>query len=165
MTGAPLKHFVEDWYTVAVTALPDGWRNVYLDAKTGTLIVTACPALLLQELRSTARTQQIPGPPGQWRLDRHVEHHESPFDTRVAYAEDDETGGLGAAVDLADDYQRTIAAGVEPHLAVGVHAADNRDAGTAPDRVDRCGLCDAPANSQGEVCDACSDVAGRDGAA
>ena len=42
----------EEWKIVAVTALPVGWRNVFLDDD-NTLFATACPALLSIERRTS----------------------------------------------------------------------------------------------------------------
>jgi len=73
--GSPRQRVEETWVTVAVTALPPGWRNfVVVEGRTD---VSLCPAVLLQEHRAT------------WYYDdvrEHVVTHSAPFNTRAAFA-------------------------------------------------------------------------------
>jgi hypothetical protein len=65
---------LEGWTTVAVVALPPGWRNVYVDEDRTTSSLP-CPALLLQELHYIcAEGDDRAQPCGQ------------PYDTRVVAA-------------------------------------------------------------------------------
>jgi hypothetical protein len=54
----------DEWETVAVTALPPGWRNVYR-GRDGSPVVAEAPAILLQERRRTVTVLERPGPDGR----------------------------------------------------------------------------------------------------
>jgi hypothetical protein len=91
------------WVTVAVTALPSGWRNVYRD-KNGAVTTSSCAAILLQEERYI-----IFGSTGPSSDREDTERY--PYATRVVCAAF--TGrGLEATVDLTN-YIRTMARGEE----------------------------------------------------
>jgi hypothetical protein len=112
-TAKPRKRAVEIWHTVAVSALPAGWRNIYDGQNGENICVSICPALLLQELREVIHCRDVPthnpaGPP--YRLTQFVERLEAPYDTRVVYAEDDDCGGVEAATDTRN-YRRTVGPG------------------------------------------------------
>jgi hypothetical protein len=65
------------WRTIAVTALPTGWRNVYRDDDE--LMQTPCPAMLLQEyVADTGPTPTSPDVPCK-----------QPYQTRVVFADYD----------------------------------------------------------------------------
>lgn len=53
--------YVQHWETVAATALPAGWLNVWR-AEDGGLYLAPCPALLVQELRETTKCWDEPAP-------------------------------------------------------------------------------------------------------
>lgn len=92
MAEKPRRRVIE-WETVAVTALPPGWFNVYKDE--GKQLITPCPALLLQEARAVSDD-----PTGSVKT-----VHEPPYETRVVFA-DFESGELYPANDLGN-YQTT----------------------------------------------------------
>lgn len=89
------------WETTAVEALPTDWRNVYdIDGKPE---LSPCPAILVQEHRSTLR-----GPAGSNLL---KEEQPRPYEVRVVFADLD-----GAVLQPADDaanYVRTLGPGQE----------------------------------------------------
>lgn len=85
---------VEHWTTVAVTALPPGWVNVY--AVNGKEFKEMCPALLLQEHRETNHAGD----------ERNVTSEKMPYDTRVVFAATADVNGLDAACDVGN-YIRT----------------------------------------------------------
>jgi hypothetical protein len=89
--------YAEEWYTIAVTALPLGWFNVYdID---GEEHKERCPALLLQEHRKTVKYDR------DKMKTEDVKHHTAPLDTRVAFAEH-ENGTLTPAAET-HNYLRT----------------------------------------------------------
>lgn len=108
------RRTVERWETVAVTALPPGWRNTFMQddgsAETGT-----CPAILLQELREVTVYRDDPLPAGGFKAvaDR-VDVKEPPFETRAVFADYDSDGGELAPVMDTSNYGRTLAPGEEP---------------------------------------------------
>lgn len=67
--------YVEHWTTIAVTALPPGWFNVY-GSDNEPSFSEVCPALLLQEHRETSHAGE----------ERNVTREKLPYDTRVVYA-------------------------------------------------------------------------------
>lgn len=95
MTGKTT--FLHHWYTVQVTALPVGWRNVY-QQEDDSLLITQCPALLLQEHRAT----EI-GPPYKTTL------QEPPYSTRAVFADHD--GSELEPANEAANYITTIGPG------------------------------------------------------
>jgi hypothetical protein len=103
------KVFAE-WVTVAVTALPAGWRNVYRE-EDGTLTVFACPAMLLQEHRSDLHIWDVEAASGQVRTMERTERHEAPYDTRVVFA--DQEMSYIDAVD-ANNYVGTVGPEEDP---------------------------------------------------
>lgn len=86
--------YVEHWTTVAVTALPPGWFNVYRDDDDSEM-VEPCPALLLQENREVSHAGEV----------RNVEKQEPPYDTRVAFG--DASGGTVEPACEVSNYLRT----------------------------------------------------------
>lgn len=111
------------WETVAVTALPPGWRNVYRTAD-GTLYEIPCPAILLQENcgTTTVWTERD----GE-RL-HHFDAAEPPYETRAVFADTD-YGHLESAMG-AGDYPATV--GTDDYLgtvAPGQTAGDAADPG------------------------------------
>lgn len=76
---------IEQWETIAVTALPTGWRNVYKN-EDGSVHVEPCPGLLLQEHRSTDRVWDEPAEDAPYRIRTKATQHEAPYDTRVVFA-------------------------------------------------------------------------------
>jgi hypothetical protein len=97
---------VEHWETIAVTALPPGWRNVF-DFDDGTMIESPCPAVLLQELRSTSRCEDVPQPDGTLSVQSDRQRHEPPYEMRVVFATFD--AGVLHPVDELDNYLDTLA--------------------------------------------------------
>jgi hypothetical protein len=92
----PKKHTHERWTTVAVNVLPAGYVNRFtdkLDDLTETTFETVCPAILLQEHRSThVVCERESGPPME-----HTEIHEPPYETRAVYASDGVEGWIEPA--------------------------------------------------------------------
>ena len=78
------KHiFITHWETVAVTALPVGWRNTY--AVDGLTETEPCPAMLLQEDRGTTEVWDEPDGDRFRHRDRYTPADE-PYETRVVFA-------------------------------------------------------------------------------
>ena len=102
--------FAEMWETVAVTALPPGWRNVYKHDDGDT--ASACPAVLLQELRETVRYEDVTKADGTPRIKEEATRREPPYETRVVFA-DYGDGGLEPAGDMSN-YVGTLAPGDPP---------------------------------------------------
>lgn len=73
------------WATVAVTALPSGWRNVYRQ-EDGRLEESPCPAILLQENRGTTELWDELGSDGNTRVRQRFQAVDPPFDTRAVFA-------------------------------------------------------------------------------
>lgn len=96
-----------DWQTVAVTALPAGWRNIYRQ-NDGTVMTTTCPAILLQEGRGeiVSWDEQQDG-----RIVRRSreEKFDPPFLTRAVFADCDRAELLPA--DDASNYEQTLGPG------------------------------------------------------
>lgn len=91
--------YTEQWYTIAVTPLSVGWFNVfgYSQESDG----ERCPALLLQELRTTVKYDQ------ELRKTVETKRHTAPLDTRVVFgAFGEENGTITPAMDVAN-YQHT----------------------------------------------------------
>jgi hypothetical protein len=106
MSEGEIAHQVfKQWTTIAVTALPIGWRNVFSGGSDGKEFSEPCAAILLQEERSFVHYW------GEARGDRTVvsresEHrHEPPFQTRVVYASD-RNGSLETVFEFSN-YLRT----------------------------------------------------------
>lgn len=93
---SPVK-IIESWETIAVTALPPGWRNVYRTGD-GTFEETQCPAILLQEKRGESDGR-----------DFYFRSAEPPYETRAVFAAG-EYCYLEAA-DLIASYVGTIGPG------------------------------------------------------
>lgn len=96
-TGKP-ERTIEYWETVAVTALPPGWRNVYAQDD-GSEEYTPCPAILLQE----HRYDEIWSGEEQAGLRVRRKNIVPPYETRAVYADDQGSGWL----DRAEDAIRT----------------------------------------------------------
>lgn len=79
------------WETVAVTALPPGWRNAFkCVASDDGIVRKPCPAILLQECRSETESWDEPnvetgGAPFVRRFTETI--HEPPFETRAVFAD------------------------------------------------------------------------------
>jgi len=76
---------VIEWATVAVTALPSGWRNVYRQ-EDGSLEEGPCPAILLQENRGTTELLDELGSSGNTRARQRFQAADAPFETRAVFA-------------------------------------------------------------------------------
>jgi hypothetical protein len=91
------------WWTIAVTALPVGWRNVRRGEHAGELVVSPCPAILLQEDRNRAG---------------YGDDHDGRLRTRAAFAGSDPTWAGPGVVTAADgmwtDYLGTVGPGQDP---------------------------------------------------
>lgn len=75
------------WQTVAVTALPRGWRNVY--RTDNGLKVSPCPAILLQENRGVrVEWDDLQGDAPPLRRSR-FEPAEPPYETQAVFADSD----------------------------------------------------------------------------
>ncbi|GGO70666.1 hypothetical protein [Nonomuraea cavernae] len=104
MTNRKPSRYVEHWETVAVTALPPGWRNVYRhDDGPST---SPCPAILLQEHRSTVACWDIPLPEGHYDVRTEEKLMQPPYETRAVFADYD-MATLCPADDVGN-YERTI---------------------------------------------------------
>lgn len=92
VTERPKRLSFDYWETTSVTALPPGWVNQHKQDD-GTVDECACPALLLQELRTTVRSED----------GNEVEEiHEPPYRTRVVFADLDDFGGLDDAAAVSN---------------------------------------------------------------
>lgn len=92
----------EHWTTIAVTALPPGWVNVWRQSD-GTEYAEPCPAMLLQECRTRTKTWTETRPDGTPNP-RYVElEATSPYDTRVIYGQNEPD--CGATIYPVDDPQ------------------------------------------------------------
>jgi hypothetical protein len=105
MTPTGKTRIVAEWTTIAVTALPPGWRNVYI-LDDGTLFEEDCPAILLEEKRITAHCRDVPAGDGKYHLDIRHERHDPPYETRTGFATHD-FGDLMVASDTGN-YQCTL---------------------------------------------------------
>lgn len=111
MTTKPKPRYVMHWDTVAVTALPAGWRNVYRGSD-GTAMLSPCPAILLQELRETTKGFDYVGADGRPDVQMETTKETPPYETRAVFADAD-----GAVLEPADDainYERTLGPGEQP---------------------------------------------------
>jgi len=106
MSDQLVKHTIEIWETVAVTALPPGWRNVYTHDDGG-ISIEDCPAILLQENRITEHCRDKVGADGQIYLESDLARHEPPYETRAVYATSQDDGWL-TPVDEIGNYATTI---------------------------------------------------------
>jgi len=88
MADMPKVRHVEVWETVAVTALPPGWRNVFSDIDDSRAAhESPCPAVLLQELREGHRAEDVPMAGGQVDVKTTVTRYDPPYETRVVFAD------------------------------------------------------------------------------
>jgi hypothetical protein len=90
-----------NYETVSVTILPPGWRHVYVTDGDPGLFFSPCPAVLVQELRSTEL----------WPDDGRAEQLTPllpPFSTRVRFAEQDGADLIAIDEDLSGNYAGTI---------------------------------------------------------
>lgn len=112
MTGQAKQNrcFVEHWETIAVTALPPGYRNVFDGGEDGQMY-SPCPALLLQELRETVEAWDEESGGGKFRQLSKTHRETPPYMTRVVFADTD-GDSLEPASDCAN-YTRTLAPGEE----------------------------------------------------
>jgi hypothetical protein len=93
------------WHTIAVASLPPGYRNVRFDGENlDHLVITPCPAILLQE----DRTIRFPA-------DR-----DEPRPTRTVFAAFDKAwpGSIGPASDTWPDYLGTVGPEQDPAYVV-----------------------------------------------
>lgn len=88
---------IEIWTTVAVTALPVGWKNFYT-ARDGSTFPVDCPAVLLQEHRS----DELVYGAGVGKQQHKVQACDAPYDTRVVFACGDEFGHLEPALETGN---------------------------------------------------------------
>jgi hypothetical protein len=91
------SHLYEEWRTLAVTALPPGWVNVFRDDD-GKLFAYATPAMLLQEIVREVRSWEEHVGDGNWRYQESVTDCEnvSTRHTRVIIGSFD--AGMGEVV-------------------------------------------------------------------
>ena len=94
--------------TVAVTPLPPGWTNHYRQDD-GTVESEACPAILLQEHRSTMTSWDVTGPDGTIRRECQERLAEPPFETVARFA--DHCTGVLYPADESVNYIRTTGPG------------------------------------------------------
>lgn len=119
----------EVWRSVAVTALPPGWRNVFSDDDGR--YTAACPAVLLQELREVIHVTRVlrEGSDTPRYASRTV-RLEQPYETRVVFAfADCDNGHLDAACEL-DSYEQTVGPGIE--VAVGERGGNDQSGELPP---------------------------------
>ncbi len=107
---------VEQWETVAVTALPPDWRNVYGNDD-GSVFTSACPALLLQEHREDKHFENVERDGGLYTRTNRVRTYDPPYETQVAFAAADEFGYLGTAA-ASVNYLGTAGPGEDPSVFV-----------------------------------------------
>jgi hypothetical protein len=107
MADKPKVRHIDVYQTVAVTALPPGWRNVFsdIDDSSGEH-ESPCPALLLQELRECHQVEDVRRAGGQLESKTTVSHQDAPYETRVVFADWGE-GELTPAIEL-NNYVRTL---------------------------------------------------------
>jgi hypothetical protein len=101
------------WETVAVTALPLGWRNAF-EVKTpdGSIkVIRPCPAILLQEKRSVIVLKGGTDFDGVFHHEGDVEPAEPPYETRTVFAQSYDGGPTLGPVDDGDGYICTIGPG------------------------------------------------------
>ena len=103
-----------NWTTVAVTTCPPGWGIVYDirdirdisdirdDDETADYEIRRCPAILLQELRTTSVYVTAEG-------EVETITHEPPYDTRAVFA--DQEGGVLRPVDEVSNFVRALGPG------------------------------------------------------
>jgi len=97
--------YITTWETIAVTALPPGWRNRYRDDD-GTHHETPCPAILLQEDRGTTKAwDELQGDGQPPRRRSHFTAAEPPYETRAVFADWD--GGELCPANDASNYAET----------------------------------------------------------
>ena len=79
---------VERWHTIAVTALPSGWRNVHEDPSRteAPQWFEPCAAVLLQELRSEDHVTSSRRPDGTRAPQTRNVRREPPYETRAVFA-------------------------------------------------------------------------------
>lgn len=70
------------WETIAITPLPPGWRNVFVDDD-GTPAAHPCPAVLLQENRGAVIAWDEPAAGRRQTF----EAAEPPYETRAVFAD------------------------------------------------------------------------------
>jgi hypothetical protein len=96
------------WETIAVTALPPGWRNVFRQGEGDSLAEHPCPAILMQEARATSVSwDEYPGGQPVRRSKETIA--EPPCETRAVFADFD-GADLCPASD-AGNYERTVGPG------------------------------------------------------
>ncbi|MER5649053.1 hypothetical protein [Streptosporangium sp. NPDC002524] len=98
--------YVPHWETLAVTALPTGWRNLYIDEG---ITSSPCPAILVQERRADTHCWDIDLPDGSRDVKLKVVPCKQPYETRTVFADFD-MANLEAADDVGN-YLRTIGPG------------------------------------------------------
>lgn len=103
---------VDIWRTVAVTALPPGWRAVHRGPKG--LKVLPVAAVLLQELRSRSITTRTFDDPDRATEDVSTQAQELPYDTRVIVSR------ISAGGELIPDDEDTLIGVLSPDEDVSV---------------------------------------------
>lgn len=112
--------YVQHWETVAVTALPAGWLNVWRAEDGKTVITEPCPALLVQELRETVKCWDVPAPPDSghpYDVQTSVQRHEPPYEVRVVFASH-ELGQLNDVTE-ASNYLGAVGPGEDATVIYG----------------------------------------------
>ena len=101
------RRWVTSWETIAVTALPPGWCNVFTE--TGGNLEFPCPAILLQEARSLTESWDVPGTDTVAIRRSETRAFDPPFQIRAVFANAD--GAYLEAVDDISNYVCTIGPG------------------------------------------------------
>ena len=118
-----------NWTTIAVTPCPPGWGIVYDirgirdDDDTADYEIRPCPAILLQELRTTSVYVTAEG-------EVETITHESPYDTRAVFA--DHEDGVLRPVDEVSNFVRALGPG-EHNPPKSSHPVDARTRGGRSD--------------------------------
>jgi len=118
-----------EWTTIAVTPCPPGWGIVYDirgirdDDDTADYEIRPCPAILLQELRTTSVYVTAEG-------EVETITHVSPYDTRAVFA--DHEDGVLRPVDEVSNFVRALGPG-ESNPPKSSHPVDARTRGGRSD--------------------------------
>lgn len=101
----PSRH-IQFWDTIAVTALPPGWVNIWRNAD-GTEYIEPCPAMLLQECRERSIVWDVPQPDGTTKIRSQDIKETQPYETRVVYAQSEPDSASIVDIDNYAGYLRT----------------------------------------------------------
>lgn len=126
MNNPTNRRTVENWQTVALTALPHGWVNVFKDRR-GAHFTAPCPGVLLQE--STSVTEYFDRVDGTGHTIRCSEDRDEPRTTRVVYADNcgEDFGEITAVTELDGQYQFTTTAEYWTARQGNPHDADRKE--------------------------------------